>query len=993
MRKKLSLLAVALVCLLISSGRAFAQFENGSIVGTVHDSSGAVLPGVTIKVTNSATGIVSTRQTNDSGDYEVPALRVGQYNVEATKQGFAASHATDITLSIGARQRIDLTLNISGTSETVEVSGVSLSVETETSQRSQIVTQYQTAALPLVSRNYSDLIGLATGVRQNLSGMSSTSNTGLVREGSFNVNGQRSIFNNFLLDGMDNNAYGESNQGFSNQIIQPAPDSIAQFQVVTNNETAEYGRASGAVVNVAFAQGGNKFHGRVYEFLRNTDLNAVGFFRPPGGQKPSYNRNQFGGNINGPIVKDHLFFFLDYEGFRQVRKQVSTATVPTVAQSNGIFSKTVYDPYTGTPYAAGTSILNSPNISSSARTMAGLIGGLGQSNATTSNFTTFQRSNNYTDKGDLRLDYTIDSKNSVFVRASHLKTNATDFPIFGLPLDGGSNGKQRILDQQIAGGYTRVVSPTQLLDVRFGFSRTRAGKYSLSIGTDPGFTFPGLPTDPTVAGGIPSIGITGFNSLGRLATNPQFQNPSLLNPKVNYTWVVKNHSLKAGYEYQQIWMDVQDTNPLYGGFTYAGGFSRNYVGGKTTETSTSDNTFADFLWGATSQYNLSSYFVAQLRNRSNFAYVQDDWKVTPRLTVNMGVRYEYTTPYWEAQNRQSNFDPSLAASNPAGAMVPVSSTGNKYGYKPDRDDFAPRFGFAYSADDNTVIRGGYGISFSHYDRAGSGNILAINPPEALFVTVSQTAPQAGGSNANYVRMDQGFPSSTLTFNPLTANVTYIDSNRYRDSYVHNYYVEVQRSLAKNILFDVAYVGNHGLKLLQLANLNQKDPASNYARPYPTYGDITVALHSAYSHYDALQVRYEQRMVSGLTLLNSFTWSHALDNAGASLEANTPSPQDIRNLAADYSQSEYNQPVVNTTSLVYELPFGRGRRWLNTGGIVNQVLGQWQVSAVNQVMSGFPYQITYTPSGRLPGLGHLGQLPRFEPLSPQSCRGPIAQRAR
>ncbi|QHS52610.1 TonB-dependent receptor [Edaphobacter sp. 12200R-103] len=960
MRKIFHLLTAALVCLVLLQGRALAQYENGSIVGTVHDGSGAVVPDATVKVTNIATGVVSTRQTNETGDYEVPALRVGQYNVEVSKTGFAPGRATDITVSIGARQRIDLTLQIGETSTTVEVSGVSLQVDTDTSQRGQIVTQYQTAALPLVSRNYSDLIGLTTGVRQTTQSYSSTSNTGLVREGSFNVNGQRSIFNNFLLDGMDNNAYGESNQGFSNQIIQPAPDSIAQFQVVTNNETAEYGRASGAVVNVAFAQGGNKFHGRVYEFLRNTDLNATGFFRPPGGKKPSYNRNQFGGNVNGPIIRDHLFFFLDYEGFRQVRKQISSATVPTVNQASGIFSKTVYDPYTGTPYAAGTSILNAPDISPSARTVAGLIAGLGQSNATNSNFTTFQRSNNYTDKGDLRLDYTINSRNSVFVRASHLKTNATDFPIFGLPLDGSSNGKQRILDQQIAGGYTRVIGANQLLDARFGFSRTRAGKYSLSIGTNPGFAFPGLPTDPTVAGGIPSISITGFSALGRQSTNPQFQNPSLLNPKVNYTWVVKNHSLKAGYEYQQVWMDVQDTNPLYGGFTFAGGFSRNYVGGKTSETSTSDNTFADFLWGATNQYNLSSYFVAQLRNRSHFAYLQDDWKVTPKLTINMGMRYEYTTPYWEEHNRQSNFDPSLAASNPLGAMVPVTSTGNKYGYSPDRDDWAPRFGFSYAADDKTVIRGGYGVSFSHYDRAGSGNILAINPPEALFVTVAQTAPNAGGSAANYVKMDQGFPSSTLQFNPITANVTYIDSNRYRDSYVHNYYLDVQRSLAKNILFDVAYVGNHGLKLLQLANLNQKDPAKGYARPIPTYGDITIALHSAYSHYDALQVRYEQRMVRGLTLLNSFSWSHALDNAGASLEANTPSPQDIRNLAADYGQSEYNQPIINTTSLVYELPFGYGRHWLNRGGIVNQVLGQWQVSAVNQAMSGFPYQITYNP---------------------------------
>jgi hypothetical protein len=954
MRTLLRFLFLAAICL-FSSGIATAQFDNGSIVGTVHDATGAVVPGATITVTNSATGIVSTRRTNDTGDYEVPALRVGIYDVQITKEGFASASAPGVAVSIGARQRVDLTLAVGNTTTTVNVTDAARLVETDTSQRGQIISNYQTAALPLVSRNYSDLIGLTTGVRAAGNSLSTTSNTGLLREGSFNINGQRSIFNNFLLDGMDNNAYGESNQGFSNQIIQPPPDSIAQFQVVTNNESAEYGRASGAVINVAFAQGTNKFHGRVYEFLRNTDFNATGFFRPPGGKKPQFNRNQFGGNFGGPILHDKLFFFLDYEGFRQLRKQVSTATLPTPSQLQGVFGVEVDDPYTAAKYSAGTSIFSASDISPSAKTIAGLIGQLpGLTSASSNNFTTLQRSQNFSDKGDIRLDYTLNPRNSFFLRVSDLKQNATDFPILGLPLDGNSNGKQRILDQQVAVGYTRVIGANQLLDARLGLSRTKAGKFSLSIGDDAGFNFPGLPTDPIVAGGIPSITISNISALGRQSTNPQFQNPALLDPKINYSWVIRNHSIKAGYEYQHVWMAVQDTNPLYGGFTFGGAFSR-----AAGATATTDNYVADFLWGATNQYTLSSYFVAHLRNQSHFAYLQDDWKVTPKLTLNMGVRYEYTSPYYEQKNQQSNFDPALAGgANPADAIVPVTDS-NKYGYDPDKNDFAPRFGFAYAVNDNTAIRGGYGISFSHYDRAGSGNILAINPPAALFVTVPQ-APVRGGDNTPYTRMDQGFPSNTLTFNPLTDNVTYINSDSYRDSYVHNYYFDVQHSLAKNILLDVAYVGNHGLKLLQFGNFNQKDPLNHFARPIPTYGDITIALHEAYSNYNSLQVRYEQHMVAGLTLLNSFTWSHALDNAGASLEANTPSFQDIRNPAADYGQAEYNQPVINTTSLVYELPFGRGRHFMNTGGILNQVFGQWQVSGVNQAQSGFPYQIGYNP---------------------------------
>ena len=961
---RLSPLFMAAVCL-SAPATLLAQYENGSVLGTVRDASGATVPGAVVSVTNRATGVVSTRKSDDSGDFEVPALRVGQYDVKIEKEGFATANATNISVSVASRQRVDLTLSVGSTSTTVEVSDVALAVETEQSQRGQTISQHQVASLPLVSRNFSDLVGLAPGVRATANGVQTTSNTGLVREGSFNVNGQRSMFNNYLLDGMDNNAYGESNQGFSNEIIQTPPDSVAAFQTVTNNQSAEYGRGSGATINVASAQGGNTLHGRVYEFIRNTDLNAIGFFNPPGGRKPQFNRNQFGGNVNGRIIKDKFFYFLDYEGLRQVRKQVSSATLPTPNQLAGRFSKTVYDPYNGTAYAAGTSVLTSTNVSPIARTIAGLVAGLNPGTALNNNFTTLQRSSNKGDKGDLRLDLNFNQKNSMFVRVSQLKTNAIDFPIFGLPLDGGSNGYQRILDQQLAVGYTRVIGANQLLDVRVGISKTKAGKFSTSIGTNPGFTLAGLPTDPAVAGGIPGIGITGFTALGRQTTNPQFQNPALLDPKVNYSMIRGNHSLKFGYEFQKTWMDVQDTNPLYGGYTFGGGFSRRYTApGVTPETATSDNYFADFLFGASSVYSLSSYFVAKLRTVSNFAYVQDDWKVTPKLTVNIGVRYEYGSPYSEEKNRLSNFDPIAAAGTTGlGAYVPVSTAG-KYGFSPDKNDFAPRFGFAWAPVANTAVRGGFGISFAHYDRPGSGNVLAINPPQALFTSAPQTAPNAGGNAATYVKLDAGFPSSTLTYNPATANPTYIDGSKYRDSYVESYYLSVQRQLAKNTLLDIAYVGNHGLKLLQLSNFNQKDPSKGYARPLPAYGDITWALRQAYSHYDSIQVKYEQQMVAGLTLLNSFTYGHALDNAGASLESATPAPQDLRNLAGDYGNSDYNQPLYNTTSLVYELPFGRGRHYLNSNGFVDAVLGGWQVSAINSAASGFQFNITDTPAANL-----------------------------
>src|SRR5580698_4059900 len=259
---------------------ANAQYENGSAVGTIRDTSGAIVSGASVTVSNTATGIESKTISDNSGGWEVPSLRVGVYRVTASMAGFNTAVADNISLSVGSRQRIDLTLQIGQAQETVEVNNVQLQLETESSQRGQIITQYQSASLPLVSRNYSDLLALVTGSRQAPTAATTSSVNSLVRAGAYNVNGQRSMFNNFLLDGMDNNAYGESNQGFDNQIIAIAPDSVAQFNVVTNNESAEYGRSSGATINVASAGGTNQFHGALYEFLRNTDLNADGFFKP-----------------------------------------------------------------------------------------------------------------------------------------------------------------------------------------------------------------------------------------------------------------------------------------------------------------------------------------------------------------------------------------------------------------------------------------------------------------------------------------------------------------------------------------------------------------------------------------------------------------------------------------------------------------------------------------------------------------------------------------
>ncbi len=992
---------------------ARAQYEDGSLIGTIHDSSGAAMPNAAVTVANVSTGSVISVVANGSGDYEIPSLRVGLYNIEASSPGFAPAEAKNITVSVAGRQRIDLILKVGqADATTVEVSDVALQLETETSERGLTVSEYQTESLPLVSRNYSDLLALVPGSRQAPTAATTTAVTSLVRAGSYNVNGLRSMFNNFLLDGMDNNAYGESNQGFDNQIIQPPPDSISQFQVVTNNESAEYGRSAGATINVASRSGSNNFHTTLYEFIRNTDLNAFGYIKAKSGThsfpKPGFNRNQFGADFGGPIVKNKLFYFVDYEGFRQTLTPTVVLTVPTQNEINGILAVDVQDPFSpGTYYKAGTSLLTSPDASSISKQILSYFGklpsqcqiapgtaGINPSTGVdTNNCATNAPFTDNADKGDLRIDFQQSDKSSWFLRISDRKETGINHPTLPLPLDGQTNGRIKILDQQAALGYTHLIGANKVLDARLALSSTRAGKYTLSIG-DNAIVIPGLPTDPTVAGGLPSTSVSGgFSAFGRQSTNPQWQYPSLLDPKINFSWVKGRHSFKFGYEYEHIWMQVQDSNPLYGSFTYGKGYSACPAAAGAAcanPTAAADTYWADFIFGTTNNYALATYFKAHLLQTMDSAYAQDDWKVNSKLTLNLGLHWEYGSPYSEAHNNLSNFDPKTVSMltltpgfTPTGAITPYKG-GGVYGktlVNPSLGDFAPRVGFAYAVTPDIAIRGGFGTSYVHYTRAGSGDILAINAPSALFVSVAQPS---SATAAGYRTIDQGYPVGLATnFSPGTDNITYIPKDT-RDSYVESFFFSVQKSLAKNTLLDIAYIGNHGLKLQGFLNANQGNPSlglanptnpaagAGFVRPYPTwgglvgntydYGDITAAVNEFYSHFNALQVRYEQRFVDGLTLLNSFTWEHASDNASASLEANTPSPQDANNLRADYSQSDYNLPLANVTSLVYDVPIGRGRQYLASNNpVVETILGGWQISAINTAQAGTPFNLTYTPN--------------------------------
>ncbi len=948
-------LALALPCLLAAS--ALAQFETASVLGTVRDASGAAVAGATVTLTSTGTGISAATTTDADGNYEFFTVRIGGYRLTVRKQAVSTTTADEVTVGIGARQRVDLTLAVGQARETIQVTGDVSLLETEGSQRGQVISRRQAVELPLNGREYSALVALATGARLS---MVSTGSTNAPREGSFNVNGLRSTMNNFLLDGTDNNSYSTTNQGFSNQVMQPPPDAVAEFKVVTNNMSAEYGRSGGATINVAYLSGSNTFKGSIWEFYRDTGLNATGFFKPVDGQKPPLRRNQFGFVLGGPIKKDKAFFFVDYEGFRQTRKQVAFATVPDDAQRQGILTAPVRNPITGASYPADTPI---PMTSFASKVLSDLP----STNlpGTANNYQALQELENVGDKYGVKVDVQLSPRLRTFARFGQRDADMIEHPLLPLPSGGGGNGSQYVRNRQLAAGLTFLQSDKSLWELRFGYTRAQGGKKPPALGSpsaQEAYGISGLPSDPRVSGGLPTQIITGYTELGRQNTNPQWQFPTAFTPKLNYSHRLGRHSLKAGLEWQHVRTEVQDVSPLYGTDEYAGRFTRP-IGSASTDN---QYNLADFMLGLRSRYSLSSILVANVRQNLYFGYLQDDFRVSRKLTLNLGLRYEYGTPQWEADNVLSNFDPASRTM----IAAKEGSVSERALVDPDRNNFAPRLGFAWSLSGKTVVHGGYGINYIHFHRAGAGNMLMINGPQVINAVVSQSNPTAPAFRPTEAGYPEGITDPS-TFNPLLANVTYVPRD-YKSAEVHSWFLGVQRELFQGALLDLAYVENRGKHMLLFANYNQALPNNAQGslplaarRPIPEWGDITYAFDGGKSEYRAMQVRFESRVRFGLVLLSSFTWSRALDNAAGPFEGangDSPNPQDLHDLDADYGYSAYDQPYNSTTSLVWELPFGRGRRFMSgASGLGEALFGGWQASGIFVAWSGERINLRYSPS--------------------------------
>jgi Carboxypeptidase regulatory-like domain/TonB dependent receptor len=954
---------VAIVLGTFSVSPVFAQQDAATIVGEISDASGAVVPGATVTVTNVATGISLTTVSNERGLYSLPGLRPGEYTIGVELQGFGKFVRTGVTLQVAHVLRLDAQLQAGNLTESVQVEAAATLLQTDVSSRGSVIDERKILNLPLNGRDYNQLALLSPGVLPGTPRLASVNFKGVL-----NVNGNRTFNNVFLLDGVDNISYSNSFRGENVQLVQPSIEALQEFKIQTNAYSAEYGRSSGAVVNAVIKSGTNSVNGSVYEFFRNDALDANNYFsKLLGAPKPERERNQFGGAAGGPIVRNRTFWFADYEGLRDQEGIPRVRQVPTAEEKAGLFRSAVFDPFApGRPEfsrnAQGLWVIPRERWDPVAAQVIDLIPAPNVPGSTI--YASTPVTDTRQDQFDVRIDHHVARNLTAFARYSFVDTNTfRPAPLPGLA-EGSFNdafGASLNRSQGLALGATWIASSSLVGEFRFGYARGNYFTYPPNEGIDAPaeFGIPNVPNDPAVVGGLPKMNIQGFDAVGRHTSTPQFQTPRSWNPRATFTWSRQAHLLKFGFELLHVQTKVNDLNATIGRMNFEDRFTGRAMG--------------DLMLGLPSQLALTSYTVMDQGQDMQFYFVQDDYRVAENLTLNLGLRYEFATPPREKDNQLANFDPATAT------MV-FARDGGLYERSlihPDRNNFAPRAGFAWNVVPRWVVRGAYGAFYSHTLRQGREGMLGFNPPYLVDNLLQSSATGAAAvASAAPFQLRQGYPAGLL--DPTTLAPTVLrrgqDPNQ-RTPLVHQFNVGVQYELMPDMVLDVSYVGNKGRNLPGFRNLNQREVIQNAngsqsagARPYPAFGDIQWMENRVRSDYNSLQIAFEKRYSQGVTAMVSYTLGEAITDApdhistsggGAGIDTGTfREPQDSYNLAADRGPAEFDVRHRFVASYVWDLPVGRGRRFgSNWSPALDYLLGGWQVSGIHVLQSGLALTAT------------------------------------
>jgi len=977
--KKLQKMLLVLTVLLGAAVEAPAQTTQGEIIGTVRDAQGGVVPGVAISLTNPSTGLTRTATTADNGTFRFPALPTGLYDLTADKTSFAKVLVKGIQVSVDETRTADLAMSIATQTTSVMVEGAVLLVNTESQHLGEVIDQTQVTALPLNGRNFAQLALLNAGVAAFGGGGGQQGGEGGIS--GYSSNGQRSSSNNFMVDGIDNNNY---QAGSVSQL--PSIDSIQEFQVQTNNYSAEYGRNSGSVVNLVTKSGTNQFHGSLYEFLRNNVFDARNFFADPNAASPELRLNQFGGALGGPIQKDKTFFFGNYEGFRQVAGITRLTIVPTDAQRMGIFTdgsgnqiqlpldptaaqlfKLYPEPNTTQP---GGNFISSPNLTNSTNQYLIKVDRTGSKSTLTA-----------------RYSYTGYDIFNPFAPGQE----TTAIPGYGAFDDGGS--------QLASVGYTRILGPSSLNEFRLGFSRNtdatfnQAGPQAATYGFNTGWG----PNSPLNLGNMPNLTMAGglvsgggaYSNLGSNNNNPSSSAQNTIQVIDHVSHTTARHEWKFGTDIRNVRDNILYDLDFIGQITFTGAANPEGI----------SNPFADlaeglpssslhFVGNAARSYRITSY---------NF-FAQDTFKLRPNLTLNYGLRYEYNTVIHDATNRATTFRPdrftqylSPSADQTDLAVLEASGmiTQNQGGlYNPDGKNFAPRVGLAWSLGQKqpTVLRAGYGIFYDTVMGQIPGNVL-LNPP--YLPDYYDSPPTIGWPNSF---APSGFPVITIT--PAD----------FATPYSQAWNLDVQHQLPGQMLFEVAYVGSTGTHLPRFRQINQAyitqsqidalspdvvtrmelmgipPPVAEFlstnislmpsiARvPYFGYAQIFQAENSVSSSYNALQTKLNKSAGHGLSFGIAYTYAKSIDGAsvfyGSGANGTTIFPQNNYDTAAEKALSDFDIRNRFVANYVYQIPSLRHL----LSSMPHSVADGWQITGILTLQSGQPLSVLTGANQSSTGLG-------------------------
>ncbi|HYR83158.1 MAG TPA: TonB-dependent receptor [Terriglobia bacterium] len=918
-----------------------AQGVRATVVGRVTDDTGAVVPGAKITITNVGTNESRSVIVNDSGEYAIPQLAPGQYTVTAEYAGFNKVVRSGIVLETSQQARIDIALKVGTLSEEVEVNAAAPLVTTENAALGNVVDQKKIVELPLNGRDYLQLAFLQPNV------FAPAANSTLGFRGGLNVAGNSEIANQYILDGVDNN-----DETTNQPLHRPILDAVREFKVLTGTYSAEYGRQAGGQVIVTTQAGTNAFHGSVWEFHRNSVLDARNFFAT---QKPSFRRNQFGGVLGGPIRKDRTFFFAGYEGQRRGQQEASLATVPASAFRNGDFSSIstpVRNPFNGNTPFPGNRI---PQAMWS-KQGSGILALYPLPNRGGSpNFDSAAAGHFSIDQWSARVDHRLGMNDNVY--GAYEFADSSEFYALSNPLCSardvpgwGCDELQRTQHAVVV--WTHIFSQRLVNEARIGY--TRFGFYRLQQDRDVNVIQPlgiGGLTDAGVTpfnNGAPQIQVTGYATIGGPTNLPQGRHDNTYNYIENMTFITGQHSMKFGFDIRRFLFNSFFTSFGRGAFQFDGTFTGNPV--------------ADLLLGMPRQAdrNLGTPFHNSMTFSSGY-YFQDDWKIAPKLTLNLGVRYDLDLPETERVNKIASFDPARNTIKAAGGVEYYIDNNSPTGlssrprpeigrrlWSTDKNNFAPRIGLAWRpfGGTSTVVRAGFGTFYNHQIVGNGLTPLSRNSPFRLRQT---SGPFQATDRPDLANAFSGIPSVVAPG---------IDPN-FTTAYVNQWSFGIQRELASNLILDISYLGSQGHKLPIPWNINQALPGPGSVasrRPFPGYGNITGGYISSIgnSNFNSLSVRAERRMTKGLSFISSYAWSKSVDdNAGVSTgsDASGVFAQDARNLRVERSVSDYDIAHRFVFSTVYDLPFGNTQN-----RTLHAIAAGWQLSGILTLQTGPPFTV-------------------------------------